>query len=439
MAFYQVTLTATNACGSDTYTLEVVVNTVIAPIAAFSYDLNQGCAPLEVQFTDESQNDATSWLWTFPGGAPATSTDPNPVVVYSMAGIYDVILEVTNSAGTDQLTEASLIMVEDLPTAGFTFSVNGSTVTFNNLSSAAIGYLWDFGDGQTSTAISPVHTYAVEGAYSVLLTVSNDCGTDTFILQVNISNQQVPQANFTLDQNRGCAPLEVRFTDLSANDVTSWLWTFPGGMPATSTEQHPVVLYSQPGQYDVRLVASNANGSDELLLENIIQVELAPIPGFNFTQNDYTFDFTNTSQNAQDYTWNFGDGSPLSNAVDPSHTYTADGTYQVILTASNNFCSAITSQAVSVYLSDVEEPATLINWQLWPNPARGVLWTSVEGLEAPALLSVYDNQGRLLTKRTIDPSSQKVLEFPNWAAGLYYWHLQTAEQVLVKKVVILER
>jgi len=125
-------------------------SSAIPPIADFEADVTSGCIPLQVNFTDLSQNDPTSYAWSFPGGTPASSSDANPTVVYTSGGLYDVSLVVTNSAGTDVITKFNYIEVIEFPVADFNFSVSGFNVFFNDLSQNATDYDWDFGDGSGS-------------------------------------------------------------------------------------------------------------------------------------------------------------------------------------------------------------------------------------------------------------------------------------------------
>ncbi|MCE7925879.1 MAG: PKD domain-containing protein, partial [Haliscomenobacteraceae bacterium CHB4] len=101
------------------------------------------------------------------------------------AGSYTVT--VTDGAGT-QISATATITEPPALTAGFANSVNGLSVSFSNNSSNAASYLWNFGDGQTSTEANPAHTYANCGAYSVTLTASNLCGTATSTANITIGN-----------------------------------------------------------------------------------------------------------------------------------------------------------------------------------------------------------------------------------------------------------
>ncbi|MEZ4982629.1 MAG: PKD domain-containing protein [Saprospiraceae bacterium] len=175
---YTVTLTVENACGTETFSQVISINGSVSA-AGFDTDVRRFCAPGTVNFTDASTGNPTVWKWTFPGGNPATSTDQNPSVTYDTPGTYGVSLEVTNSFGTNQVMQTAFIIAEAAPVADFTSSIMDATVTFSNTSSGAVTYSWDFGDGETSNEESPEHTYASSGTYTVTLSVTNSCGTET--------------------------------------------------------------------------------------------------------------------------------------------------------------------------------------------------------------------------------------------------------------------
>ncbi len=326
---YTVILTVSNACGSVADTQDVVI--IIPPVANFSADTTAGCAPLTVQFSDESTNGATSWYWDFPGGTPATSTDQNPQVTYANQGSYDVTLIATNSAGSDTITKANFIQVNDIPTVGFSVNTNGLAAIFTN-SSANGSSDWDFGDGTTSSADNPLHSYDAPGTYTVILTVSNACGSaaDTQDVVIIIP----PVADFSVDTTAGCAPLTIQFSDESTNGATSWYWDFPGGTPATSTDQNPQVVYNNAGSFAVTLIASNGAGSDTVTVDHYIVVQGKPTADFSDIVSGLVASFSNLSTNADTYEWDFDDNMTSTDS-DPIHSYSNPGTYQVRLIASN--------------------------------------------------------------------------------------------------------
>jgi uncharacterized protein (TIGR02145 family) len=158
-----------------------IVEAVDAPLSAFIAEPTYGDAPLEVQFTDQSENDPDSWLWDFGDGN--SSTDQHPSNTYQDIGIYTVSLTTSNLAGSDTQTEEDYIVV-GVAAAGFSSSPSGGqaplTVDFSDESgNNPTSWLWDFGDGSTSTDQSPTHTYTTMGLYDVSLTVSNEHGSHT--------------------------------------------------------------------------------------------------------------------------------------------------------------------------------------------------------------------------------------------------------------------
>lgn len=341
---YTVTLTVTNECGDNVFDSSLSIS--LLPVASFTTeDETTDCATFEIAFVSTSTNNPDEFEWVFEGGTPATSSEENPSVIYDEAGQYDVTLTVTNVNGTNTLTLPDYVTVLDDPISGFSFTEDGLTVNFEDGSVGATDYLWDFGDGNTSTEINPIHTYEAEGNYTVELIVTNQCGTNTSTQTVN--NYTAVAADFTSNISAGCANLVVEYSDQSTSNVTNWLWTFEGGIPATSTEQNPVVTYEVAGQYDVTLTVSHPESSDTELLSNYIAVSDVPIPSFEYFDDILEVDFTNTTVEGTSYEWDFGDGN-TSTEESPTHIYAAEGTYEVELTATNDCGTTTISQSITV-------------------------------------------------------------------------------------------
>jgi PKD repeat protein len=321
-----------------------------APISDFSASPTQGCGQTQVTFTNLSSSDATSWSWSFPGGSPSSSTDMNPVVLYSSVGTYSVSLTATNAFGSNTKTKTNYITISGVPNANFSYSINGRTVSFNNTSSNSTSYSWNFGDGNTSNSTNPVHTYSNDGTYNIVLTAMNNCGNSNSSL--NISIQLNPVADFTASPTEGCAPLSVSFVNQSSSNSTSWQWTFQGGTPNSSTTKNPVVSFSSPGNYSVTLTATNSNGSHTVTKSNLIVVNRNPGANFSYSLSGRTVTFTNTSTNTSSYSWNFGDGGS-SSQLNPVHTFAADGNYTVQLTAMGTCGSSTISGNILIAASPI--------------------------------------------------------------------------------------
>ena len=359
---YTVTLSSANDCTiqstSQTVTIDLDSGNggggAVPPNASFEANVLAGCAPLTIDFTDLSTNTPTNWSWTFEGGTPASSTDRNPTVTYSVPGTYTVILQSGNLGGTDTEVELAYIVIEDTPVADFSFAQAGANVNFSNLSTAADTYFWDFGDNNSSTQANPLHNYNVDGTYTVTMSATNDCGTTTSVetIVVNTSGNGgggaiLPVASFSSDSQGDCAPTTIQFSDNSSNDPTSWNWTFEGGTPATSTDRNPTVSYNVAGSYTVILEAGNEAGVDTEAKFTYVTIEDVPTVGFSLMQDGSTVAFSNSSNRANSYLWDFGDGNS-SNDPNPMHMYTADGTYTITLIASNTCGSANLTQTVTI-------------------------------------------------------------------------------------------
>ncbi|NLA32194.1 MAG: PKD domain-containing protein, partial [Methanomicrobiales archaeon] len=354
---YTVSLTACNDYGEDTDTRTDYITVLEPPVAVFTADPTEGNSPLAVQFTDESAGNVTAWLWDFGDGN--TSIEPSPNHTYEDAGAYTVTLNASNAYGFSIETRVNCLTVLEPPAAAFTADpTEGNaplTVLFNDESAGDVtAWLWDFGDGNTSTEQSPSHTYENPGDYNVSLTASNDYGEDSDTRIDYITVLDPPVAAFTADPTEGNAPLVIQFTDESAGNVTAWLWNFGDGN--TSTEQSPNHTYVTADTYTVSLNASNAYGfSIETKTENVIVLE-PPVAAFTADPTEgnapLTVQFTDESAgNVTAWFWDFGDNTTTDEQY-PTHTYATPGNYTVSLNASNAYGFSIETKTENVIVLD---------------------------------------------------------------------------------------
>ncbi len=343
VGIYNVTLVATNDNGSSSVkSMNITVNRVPkSPVANFT-------ANLTVKFTDTSTNSPTRWEWNF-GDGTATSTEQNPVHLYSGEGTYHVTLIATNAGGSSYVRSMVITVNRVLtpPVADFTANktegITPLTVKFTDTSTnSPTGWEWNFGDGSTSTEQNPEHVFSGEGTYNVTLVATNADGSSNEKSMVITVNRVLtpPVANFVADKTEGTTPLTVKFTDTSTNSPTGWEWNFGDGTQ-TSIEQNPEHVFSGKGTYNVTLVATNADGSsNEKSMVITVNRALAP-PVANFVADKtegttpLTVKFTDTSTNSPTgWEWNFGDGS-TSIEQNPEHVFSGKGTYNVTLVATN--------------------------------------------------------------------------------------------------------
>jgi uncharacterized repeat protein (TIGR01451 family) len=351
---YNVTLTVSNTCGSNTTTKTNYITVGSgAPVAAFNATPTSGCAPLTVNFTDQSTGNPSSWNWNFTGGNPSSANTTGPhTVTYNTPGTYNVTLTVSNTCGSNTTTKTGYITVGGVaPVAAFNATPTSGcaplTVNFADQSTGTpTSWSWNFTGGNPSSANTTgphTVTYNSVGTYNVTLTVSNSCGSNTTTQTSYITVGGVaPVAAFNATPTSGCAPLAVNFTDQSTGSPTTWTWNFTGGNPSSANTTGPhAVTYNTPGTYDVTLTVSNTCGSNTTTQTSYITVGSgAPVAAFNATPTSgcapLTVNFTDQSTgNPSSWNWIFGDGD-TSTDQNPSHQYANPGTHNVTLTVTNN-------------------------------------------------------------------------------------------------------
>ena len=234
-----------------------------------------------------------------PVGVAVSTSDSgvqNPVYTYNEPGTYNVSLIVSNAIGSNTATMTNYITVlPGAPKASFVANDTSGdvpmAVQFNDTSLySPTSWFWDFGDGSTSNEQNPIHTYTVTGFYNVSLYDANSNGTsNTFVQQDYIKAYNTPVANFSVDKVSGVDPIDVQFTDTSANTPTSWFWDFGDG--TTSTQQNPAHWYTT-GTYAVNLTVSNGGANSSLVRSNYITVNASTTgnrftnPGFEMGTSD---------------------------------------------------------------------------------------------------------------------------------------------------------
>ncbi|MGC3946371.1 MAG: PKD domain-containing protein [Chryseolinea sp.] len=246
-----VVLTINDASGSvtTTKTSYITVGQTLAS-ADFSASNTSGQQPLVVTFSPTYAGTATSYAWSFPGGSPSTSSAANPVVTYTGSGSYNVSLVINNST-TVSKTGFINVGLAPTPTASFTYCDNYNFTGCNNnfkqnqavyfFPTASGGtplynYYWNFGDGETSTSLDPVHSYFNAGTYTVILTVIDSKGasvTSSSSITIASITPQITANWSTSDTyiTNGDGP--VTFTDASTSNIdltfAEYYWDFGDG------------------------------------------------------------------------------------------------------------------------------------------------------------------------------------------------------------------
>ncbi len=342
---YTVRLIATNSAGcSDTITRNnyVSINNIVAN---FTTNRTTACVGQNITFTSNAPG-AVGWNWNFGDGG--TSTSENPTRSYSTAGTYTVTLIARNSNNCrDTVVRTALITITPRPVANFTGTpVNGCqvphTVNFTNTTTDGVSWVWTFGDGGTSTAQNPSHTYTSPGTYTVRLVATGANGCTHTRTRTDYINITLPTVAFTANVREGCIPLTVNFTDQSSANsaITGWQWSFGDG--GTSTVRNPTHVYTTTGRFDVTLTITTANGCTRTITyPQYIRAGEQPTIEFTATPRQtclfFPVSFTDQSSPADFWFWQFGDGG-TSLDQNPVYQYGDTGLFTVTLIVGVNGC-----------------------------------------------------------------------------------------------------
>jgi len=310
---YWVVVSNNGTCSSsDT----IIISTATPATPQFTYQVQQGCAPVDVQFTDQSTSCAgitiNQWLWEFGDGN--TSTLQNPLANYTAAGIYNVKLTVTTMDGfiTSKTQPITVVVSSPLVQLGNdTAFCEGSNLQLNAGVSGAT-YTWNTGETTQSIAVN------LPGKYWVAVTKNNCVSSDT--IRVFMNPALTPAFGYTYQTL--CLPIVVKFTDSSkvcGTSINSWKWDFGDGI--LSTQQHPTHNYLTNGTYIVRLTITSTDGSIITKSKNVI------VSSAKFTSNlgnDTTICYGNTlrldgGNPGSMYLWNTGEASKTIEVTDPGN------------------------------------------------------------------------------------------------------------------------
>ncbi|MEP6513075.1 MAG: PKD domain-containing protein [Parafilimonas sp.] len=241
------------------------------------------------------------------------------------------------------------------------------TVMFTDTVALGKSYIWNFGDGSapvTTTIPTISHTYVAVGDYRVMLVAvdSSTCNiSDTSYVTIRARDNKA-LLSFTQTKLLPCDSLNYQFNNTSVAPIgfpfglNSFTWNFGDGATLVSNASSVFHTYAAPGTYNIRLYLTDTtycNAPDSAVL----QLRASPILVAQFVTPavgcaPYNAFFDNTSLGGQSFVWDFGDGSPTSTEVSPTHLYTNTGTYTITLNATDNStCNTTddTSITINIY------------------------------------------------------------------------------------------
>ncbi|HPD66188.1 MAG TPA: PKD domain-containing protein [Bacteroidia bacterium] len=353
---------------SDTDSVYKFVNVYPSPAVSFGITSDSGQCLSGNLFTFSNSTvlggtGTLSYFWSFGDGGTSTATLPLPYT-YATTGSYIVKLVATSDKGCKDSAVVTA-RIYDQPSVDFsitdTMFCYTDIISFTNQSTIpspwTLSYVWDFGDGSTSTSTNPSYGYVTAGTYNVKLIATSDSNcTDSVIKKIYLFDST--QARMTVIGDTQCLNGNTfTFTEksVSCTTIVSTFWDLnnDGKFDDAST---PTVNYSFPaaGTYNVGLKVITPVDSDSIYYTVVV----LPSPVAAYVVNDSTQDFTgnnflfnNASTPLASLTslWDFGDGFTAT-STHASHSYAAVGNYPVkLIVTHTNGCQDSVIHLMQVY------------------------------------------------------------------------------------------
>jgi gliding motility-associated-like protein len=347
---------------------------------------------LDIIVSNDDPNDIISLSWT-----PESAFEPGTLNSFlpnyiETPGERLVFVDITNQFGCSQRDTIRTAVIDTSFQLSFTSFVqcDGKTFEFTNTSTNAFAFVWDFGDGNTSTDANPVHTYQQIGSYQVSLTMAYDVSCIDTVVATVIATNPVVDAQFSYDITtciNGSA--EITFSDASVNtfnNTVGWRWIFSNGQE--STLQNPVITVDQNGALDVTLIILTENNCTDTARATInIQLVNVSIADTILVCPGDTVPLNPNGNTGYQYLWSPATGLSNPAIANPLAFPNQTTTYTVIIKAiSADTC--IYTQQVTVLVPEtilLQIPAdTLtcggpITLQATTNVPATIVWTNATG------------------------------------------------------------
>lgn len=267
----------------------------------------------------------------------------------------------------------------------------------------------------TNVGLATNHTFTglsllVGQMYYISVKVVNGAGLETSVFESDGQLLQIPTnppiANFQIDESIVCAGDSILLINTST-DGTSFLWTSTNGTINNPTAQNPYIVPTNSGSCQISLTTSNSVGSDQMQQTFNVIVLNGPVATAvpdetNLALPNAIVLFNNTSQNADTYLWDFGDGVTTTDE-NPWHGYSAIGTYTVILVALREGCRNDTTYFTINVGTAGDINHSLATISIFPNPFTNSISINGTRLEE---VKLFDLQGKLIYFKTLNGASK---------------------------------
>ena len=489
---YTVRIDSAGVVGSASVAIAVTP----AATAAFTYAEAPSCSlPEVVSFSNTSTN-ATSYVWDF-GDGSATSSAATPLHSYATNGNYTITLYATNSCGVDTLVGPQPLQVSGgAPTApsvaicsgqSTALTATGSNVNWfsdaggNNILQSGnnvynVGPLYSTSTLYIASVVSPNPVSAgpatdaigtssnyntsglrgmtfdctAEQTLNSVLVYATGAGPRLFILQDSLGNV-IDSATINLINGQQTVPLGF-FVPVGTN-----LLLAVDGVANLMRNTTGAVFPYVSGDGTVSITGNNAAAAgryyffyDWQLQQPVCTSPVAPVTVYVLGTGGYTFtasgngsptvNFAPATTGATSYTWDFGDGSAVSTATSPSHTYAASGSYTVQLIVSNGSCSDTVSQKVNTVQLGINNVVGLSGLTVSPNPAKDLVSISVNSSTQfnNCHLSINNILGQSTYSQNVDlatGANKFDVNISSLSPGIYFISLQNGKDTATFKFV----
>jgi gliding motility-associated-like protein len=346
-ASYNINLTVTDTFGCFDQITEYNYITTTLPNSFFNADVFEICASDTIHLTDVPTGNFT-YQWNF--GDSTSSSQYQPYHSYQTSGVFDISLSVTDSNGcTNTYTRPSYVTVHQIPTASFsanqlTTTCYPSSIIFNNPSSLASNWEWNFGDSLGNRITQngfAQHLYHHPGLYDIFLKVTSPFGCSDSLTKTQYISIQGPTAQIDLQPNIGCTNKDFNFDVIQTNSAAQiFTWDFGDGNTQTIHNQTSAIphTYNHAMNYDVTLLTSDSLGmcikTDQTNVR-VIKIEAGFDMSHQFGCTPVNLNLTNKSIGQNKQIW-FVDGIAQNSSTNPNMNLISPGIHQILLTVWND-------------------------------------------------------------------------------------------------------
>jgi PKD repeat protein len=449
------TYTTAYACSSN-YAQTVYVRP--NPKASFTISNPSVCEKDTITYTNTSfsSGEPLYYTWTLAGSyiKGTSSTTKDAIQYYPSEYSFNAKLITRNSYGCADTTPQTLVKASKYPTAGFLLDslkpcLNGNKVLLTNQTSVStslpknVSYLWDFGDGKTSTAYSPLKSYDSVGQKKIKLTATNNGScSNTFSRTLNI--QPNPIADFEINNDTQCFnEHQFVFTNKSQSPNSGAITSLWKVGSVTSTLSSPTFKFNSAGNYTALLTVKTTIGCSDSVTKNVV-VNPSPKPIINgaiTAKGKKQGIYTTIPNTGSTYVWSVSGGTIISGQNTSQVTVMWNentgsvGLVFLIETSLFGCDGTPTVLVVNLDPSSINGVENIHNISLYPNPTANDLTIDIGNYTDTYTVTVYNNLGQAVTYKT-ELVDNNLLSLSELANGVYFVQIEGKNFSYRQKLVV---